>query len=87
MLIQVERTGAEQRGGQFIHSEDAKEYLVQHLGVQPQAIRIKTSGRNELKDENLLNPLSSVQYYYHKQSFAGGVGLPFCLCAGYTGKI
>ena len=86
MLIQVERTGAEQRGGKFIHSEDAKEYLVQHLGVQPQAIRIKTSGRNELKDENLLNPLSPVQYIITNKALQEGWDCPFAYVLAILGK-
>ena len=86
MLIQVERTGKEQREGKFIHSEDAKEYLVQHLGIHPQAIRIKTSGRNELKDEDLLSDLSPVKYIITNKALQEGWDCPFAYVLAILGK-
>ena len=86
MLIQVERTGKDQRGGKFIHSEDAKEYLVRHLGVSPGAVRIKTSGRNELKDENLLSDISPVEYIITNKALQEGWDCPFVYALAILGK-
>lgn len=77
MLIQVERTGKEQRDRKFIHSEDVKEYLVQHLGIQPSAVRIKTSGKNELKDEDLLSSMSQVRFIITHKALQEGWDCPF----------
>lgn len=49
-LIQVERTGKEQRRPDVIHADDAREYLIQHPGITPEMIAIKTSQKNELKE-------------------------------------
>ena len=86
MLIQVERTGKEQRESKFIHSEDAKEYLIQHLGIHPQAVRIKTSGRNELKDEDLLSDLSPVKYIITNKALQEGWDCPFAYVLAILGK-
>lgn len=48
-LIQVERTGKEQRDGKLIHSEDVREYLIGQ-GVPKDAIAVKSAELNELKD-------------------------------------
>ncbi|MFA5057133.1 MAG: DEAD/DEAH box helicase family protein, partial [Opitutaceae bacterium] len=42
-LIQVERTGKEQRGSGKIHSEDVREYLIGVKGIAPEEIAIKSS--------------------------------------------
>ena len=86
MLIQVERTGKEQRGKKFIHSEDAKEYLINHLGIAPQAIRIKTSGKNELKDEDLLSDTSPVEYIITNKALQEGWDCPFAYLLAILGK-
>ena len=86
MLIQVERTGKDQRGGQFIHSEDAKDYLINHLGVSPDAVRIKTSGRNELKDENLLSDMSPVKYIITNKALQEGWDCPFAYILALLGN-
>ena len=86
VLIQVERTGKDQRGSRFIHSEDAKEYLVNHLGIPPNAIRIKTSGRNELKDENLLSDISPVKYIITNKALQEGWDCPFAYILAILGN-
>ncbi len=48
-LIQVERTGKEQRDGKLIHSEDVREYLIGQ-GVPKDAIAVKSAELDELKD-------------------------------------
>lgn len=77
MLIQVERTGKEQRHTKFIHSEDVREYLTRHLSLHPDAVRVKTSGKNELKDEDLLSPLSQVKSIITNKALQEGWDCPF----------
>ncbi len=77
MLIQVERTGKDQKDKKFIHSEDAKKYLIQHLGVSEAAIKIKVSEKDELKDESLLSHTSQVQFIITKQALQEGWDCPF----------
>lgn len=48
-LVQVERTGKEQRDAKFIHSEQVREYLIGQ-GVQPDWIAVKSAEIDELKD-------------------------------------
>jgi len=48
-LIQVERTGKEQQGGKFIHSEHVREHLVKVMGVPAEQVVVKTSEKDELK--------------------------------------
>src|SRR6266446_3341051 len=48
-LIQVERTGKEQRDGKLIHAEDVREYLIGQ-GVQKDWIAVKSAEFDELKD-------------------------------------
>jgi type III restriction enzyme len=48
-LVQVERTGKEQRHGKFIHSEDVREYLIGQ-GVAADWIAVKSAELDELKE-------------------------------------
>jgi type III restriction enzyme len=49
-LIQVERTGKDQRHLPHIHSEDVRERLTRVLGALPEHVAVKTSETDELKD-------------------------------------
>ena len=86
MLIQVERTGKDQKDSKFIHSEEAKEYLIQHLGVPERAIKIKVSGKDELKDESLLSDTSAVQFIITKQALQEGWDCPFAYVLAILSK-
>ncbi len=84
-LVQVERTGQDQREAGFIHAEDAREYLLT-LGVSGQQIAIKTSEKNDLKEpENLdlLIPTNRVRFIITKQALQEGWDCPFAyvLCS------
>ena len=48
VLIQVERTGKDQREKGFVHSEDVREYLVEQ-GVSAYEIAVKSSEMDEIK--------------------------------------
>lgn len=85
MLVQVERTGKEQRDGQHIHAEDVKSYLLT-VGLTEREIAVKTSEVNDLKQpENLdlLSPINEVRVIITKQALQEGWDCPFAyvLCS------
>ena len=71
-LVRVERTGEKQRGKGYIHAEDVQEYLVAHLKVQPNAIRIQATGRDELKGDTLTHPCNQVRWIITKDALKEG---------------
>ena len=84
-LVQVERTGKEQREMGLIHAEDAREHLLM-LGVREQQIAIKTSEKNDLKEpenQDLLSPENEVRFIITKQALQEGWDCPFAyvLCS------
>jgi type III restriction enzyme len=86
MLVQVERTGKEQRDGVHIHALDAKEWLTT-AGLDPDAeIAIKTAETNDLaapENQDLLSPTNRVRVIITKQALQEGWDCPFAyvLCA------
>jgi type III restriction enzyme len=85
MLVQVERTGADQRDGTHIHAEDVKDWLLT-AGLDEAEIAIKTAERNDLNQpENLdlLSPANRVRAIVTKQALQEGWDCPFAyvLCA------
>ena len=86
-VIQVERTGRDQRGAGLIHAEDAREYLLTYPGVRPEHIAVKTSQRDELKDADeaggpAVSRLPHPVHHYEAGS-SGRVGLCLRVCAGH----
>jgi type III restriction enzyme len=78
VLVQVERTGKEQREAGLIHSEEVKEYLTQRLGIPATAIAIKTSETDDLSDiDNLMDPLCPVEWIITKAALQEGWDCPF----------
>lgn len=77
MLVRVERVGREQRDGQHIHAEDVREYLMTQLQVPADYIRRKTAEKDEIADEDLLSPYSSVRYILTKDALREGWDCPF----------
>lgn len=75
-LIQVERTGKEQRGAGKIHAEDVRGYLIGVKGVAPEEIAIKSSEKDELKEVDdaggLLHRDCRVRYIITKQALQEG---------------
>lgn len=85
MLIQVERTGAEQRESEHIHAEDVKEWLMT-AGFDEAEIAIKTAETNDLsqpENQNLLAPTNRVRAIITKQALQEGWDCPFAyvLCS------
>lgn len=70
-LIQVERTGKDQRGQNFIHSEDAREFLI-GIGVPKHEIAVKSSSLDEIKQQKLLSKESEVRYIITKEALKEG---------------
>lgn len=72
VLVQVQRTGKEQRAKGFIHAEDVKEHLIQRLDVHEHAIRIKSSEDDGLEDVNLEDPECAVTWIITKSALQEG---------------
>lgn len=86
LLVQVERTGAEQADAGFIHANDARDWLKAVAGLEDDQIAFKTAERNDLdKPENrdLLSHKSPVRAIITKAALAEGWDCPFAyvLCA------
>ena len=75
-VVRVERTGKDQRDGERIHAEDAREYLT-HLGIPPESIRVKSAENDELQDEDLLSEASQVRWIITKAALMEGWDCPF----------
>lgn len=75
-LIQVERTGKDQRRPGLIHAEDAREYLLRHPGIKAEHVAIKTSQRDELKEVDeaggLLSRDCPIRFIITKQALQEG---------------
>lgn len=71
-LIQVERTGKDQRGGRFIHAEDAKDYLIKTCGISESAIAIKTSEKDDIEGIDLFSRDCRIRYIITKQALQEG---------------
>ncbi len=76
-LIQVERTGKDQRGGKFIHAEDVKEYLIKQCGVPEEQVAIKSSEKDDIEGIDLLKNDCPVRYIITKQALQEGWDCPF----------
>lgn len=77
MVIRVERTGSDQRDGKRVHALDAKDYLIKQLSVREEHIRIKSSEKDELGSDDLLDPLNSVRFIITKEALQEGWDCPF----------
>ena len=71
-VVRVERTGNEQRGGDYIHAEDVREYLTQNLGVSAAAVAVQSTASRELVGVDLLSELSPVQWIITKAALMEG---------------
>ncbi len=78
VLVQVERTGKEQREAGYIHSDHVKDYLMQRLGVKEDAIAIKISGQDDLEERgDLLDVDCPVEWIITKAALQEGWDCPF----------
>jgi type III restriction enzyme len=85
MLIQVERTGKDQRASGHIHADDVKEWLLT-AGFDEAEIAIKTAEQNDLnqpENQDLLSPTNRVRAIITKSALQEGWDCPFAyvLCS------
>jgi type III restriction enzyme len=76
-LIQVERTGKDQRDGKFIHSEDVKEFLIKKCNIPEDQVAIKSSEKDDIEGIDLLDRDCSIRYIITKQALQEGWDCPF----------
>lgn len=81
VLIQVERTGKDQRGKGFVHSEDVKEHLID-LGLNPDEIAIKSSEKNDIENEDLFSPDCPIRFIITKEALTEGWDCSFAYMLG-----
>ena len=85
MLVQVERTGADQRASGYIHADDVKDWLLT-AGFDAAEVAIKTAQQNDLgapENQDLLSPSNRVRAIITKQALQEGWDCPFAyvLCS------
>jgi type III restriction enzyme len=86
LLVQVERTGKDQRDNDFVHAEDARAWLKAVAGLEDDEIAIKSAEQDDLdKAENrdLQSSKCRVRAIITKAALAEGWDCPFAyvLCA------
>ena len=77
MLIQVERTGADQRGNGYIHAEEVREYLLRNCRISAEQIAVKSSATDDIEGIDLLSPDTQIRYIITKQALQEGWDCPF----------
>jgi len=71
-LIQVERTGRDQREERYIHAEDVKEFLIQQCGIPVNQIAIKSSEKDDIEGIDLFAEDCEIRYIITKQALQEG---------------
>ena len=77
VLVQVERTGKDQRGGDLIHADHVAEFLTGKLGVPGHAVRVKSSGRDDIEGVDLLAEGCPVEWIITVRALQEGWDCPF----------
>ena len=76
-LIRVDRTGKNQSDGGKVHAEDAREELIDALGVPAEQVKVKSSEQDELAGIDLMSPFCPVRYIITKDALKEGWDCPF----------
>lgn len=76
-VIRVDRTGKNQRDGVKVHAQDAREELIDALGVPAEQIKVKSSEQDELVGIDLMSPFCPVRYIITKDALKEGWDCPF----------
>lgn len=71
-LVQVERTGKDQRDGNFIHAEDVREFLVRDCGIAADEVAVKSSEKDDIEGLNLFARNCPIRYIITKQALQEG---------------
>ncbi|MCI0379589.1 MAG: DEAD/DEAH box helicase family protein [Gemmataceae bacterium] len=77
VLVQVERTGKDQRDSTYVHSEDVKVHLMERLNVTKEAIAIKSSEKDDIEGLNLLDEGCPIEWIITKSALQEGWDCPF----------
>jgi type III restriction enzyme len=76
-LVQVERTGKDQRESKLIHAEAVREYLIKICGLAAEAVAVKSSERDDIEGLDLLSRDCPVRFIITKQALQEGWDCPF----------
>jgi len=76
-LVQVERTGREQRGKREIHAEDAREYIIKSLGFPDNEVAVVSAELKEIEGLDLLSKECGVRFIITKAALQEGWDCPF----------
>ena len=76
-LIQVERTGKDQRDGKYIHAEDVKDFLIKKCNIPVEQIAIKSSEKNDIEGINLFSSDCPIRFIITKQALQEGWDFSF----------
>jgi type III restriction enzyme len=77
VLVQVERTGRDQRETGYIHSEDVRQHLIERLSVPNEAIAVKSSEKDDIEGIDLLDENCAVEWIITKSALQEGWDCPF----------
>jgi type III restriction enzyme len=77
LLVRVDRTGKDQRGGGHVHADDVIEYLTAKRGMAREAIKLQTADVKELKGEDLLSETNPTRVIITKDALREGWDCPF----------
>lgn len=76
-LVQVERTGKDQRGRGFIHADDVVEFLLEQTGITRDQVAIKSSETDDIEGLDLLDRDCPVRFIITKSALQEGWDCPF----------
>lgn len=71
-LIQVERTGKDQREARYIHAEDVKDFLIKKCNIPEPQIAIKSSERDDIEGIDLFSKECPIRFIITKQALQEG---------------
>lgn len=71
-IIQAERTGKEQRGKGYIHSEDVRDYLTKIAGIPSDQVAVTSAELKEIEGVDLLDKNCPIRYIITKQALQEG---------------
>ncbi len=71
-LIQVERTGKDQRGKGYIHSEDVRDYLINQKGIPAEKVAVKSSDKDDIEGIDLYSEECPIRYIITKHALQEG---------------
>ena len=76
-VIRVDRTGKNQRDGTRVHALDARDELIDVLGVPEEQVKVKSSDQDELTGIDLMEDTCPVRYIITKDALKEGWDCPF----------